>query len=170
MSADRTSDDADDADLPAVEPDAVSTGAAADSVDCNERLKGLPRILRFAMLISHNAANSILYRPRGAASHKSGIQPSQQSLGGYGIAPIPGSRARDHSRFVPSLLRGIPQCESNNELVLKRKAGHEPAPVTNTGPSLRLSRGCLNGLTNRTPFKRPACLCGARATVSRLPP
>jgi ATP-dependent Lon protease len=53
MSADRTSDDADDADLPAVERDAVSTGAAADSADWDERLKGLPRILRFAMLISH---------------------------------------------------------------------------------------------------------------------
>jgi ATP-dependent Lon protease len=50
-----TSDDADDADLPAVEPDAVSTGAAADSADCDERLKGLPRLLRFAMLISHKA-------------------------------------------------------------------------------------------------------------------
>lgn len=55
MSADRTNDDADDADLPAVERDAVSTGAAADSVDCDERLKGLPRLLRFAMLISHKA-------------------------------------------------------------------------------------------------------------------
>jgi hypothetical protein len=55
MSADRTSDDADDADLPAVERDAVSTGAAADSADWDERLKGLPRLLRFAMLISGNA-------------------------------------------------------------------------------------------------------------------
>src|ERR1700675_718130 len=55
MSADRTSDDADDADLPAVERDAVSTGAAADSADLDERLKGLPRLLRFAMLISGNA-------------------------------------------------------------------------------------------------------------------
>src|ERR1700730_8642604 len=55
MSADRTSDDADDADLPAVERDAVSTGAAADSADWDERLKGLPRLLRFAMLINGNA-------------------------------------------------------------------------------------------------------------------
>jgi len=55
MSANRTSDDADDANLPAVERDAVSTGAAADSADSDERLKGLPRILRFAMLISGNA-------------------------------------------------------------------------------------------------------------------
>ena len=55
MSADRTSDDTDDADLPAIERDAVSTGAAADLADCNERLKGLRRLLRFAMLISGNA-------------------------------------------------------------------------------------------------------------------
>jgi hypothetical protein len=55
MSADRTSDDADDANLPAVERDAVSTGAAADSADSDERLNGLPRLLRFAMLISGNA-------------------------------------------------------------------------------------------------------------------
>lgn len=55
MSADRTSNDADDADLPAAELDAVSTGAAADSADFDERLKGLPRLLRFAMLISHKA-------------------------------------------------------------------------------------------------------------------
>jgi ATP-dependent Lon protease len=55
MSADRTSDDTDDADLPAVERDAVSTGAAADSADWDERLKGLPRLLRFAMLVSGNA-------------------------------------------------------------------------------------------------------------------
>ena len=53
MSADRTSDDADD--MPAAERDAVSTGAAADSADCDERLKGLPRLLRYAMLISHKA-------------------------------------------------------------------------------------------------------------------
>lgn len=44
-----TSDDGDDLDLPAAE-DAVSTGAAADSADCDERLKGLPRLLRYAML------------------------------------------------------------------------------------------------------------------------
>src|SRR5258708_2666740 len=55
MSADRTSDDADDADLPAVERDAVSTGAAADSTDWDERLRGMPRLLRYAMLVSDNA-------------------------------------------------------------------------------------------------------------------
>src|ERR1700676_4233969 len=57
MSADRTSDDADDADLPAVERDAVSTGAAADSADWDERLKGLPRLLRYAMLVCDNASH-----------------------------------------------------------------------------------------------------------------
>src|SRR3984893_18590048 len=56
MTADRTSDAADDADLPAVERDAVSTGAAADSADWDERLKGLPRLLRYAMLFSDNAS------------------------------------------------------------------------------------------------------------------
>ncbi len=56
MSADRTSDDADDADLLEVERDAVSTGAAADSADWDERLKGLPRLLRYAMLLSNNAS------------------------------------------------------------------------------------------------------------------
>ncbi|WP_245284300.1 ATPase [Bradyrhizobium sp. WSM2254] len=44
-----TSDDSNDLDLPAAE-DAVSTGAAADSADWDERLKGLPRLLRYAML------------------------------------------------------------------------------------------------------------------------
>ena len=34
---------------------AVSTGAAADSSDWDERLKGLPRLLRYAMLMNDNA-------------------------------------------------------------------------------------------------------------------
>jgi hypothetical protein len=55
MSTDHTIDDSEDVDLPAVERDAVSTGAAADSADWDERLKGLPRLLRFAMLICHKA-------------------------------------------------------------------------------------------------------------------
>jgi ATP-dependent Lon protease len=55
MSADRTSDDADDADLLWTARDAVSTGAAADSADSDERLRALPRLLRFAMLIRHKA-------------------------------------------------------------------------------------------------------------------
>jgi len=47
----------DDFDLPAVEGDAASTGAAADSSDCDERLRGLPRILRYAILVSENAGH-----------------------------------------------------------------------------------------------------------------
>jgi hypothetical protein len=54
-------DDSEDVYLPAVEADAVSTGAAADSADPYEHLKGLPRLLRFAMMISHNA-RPIKYR------------------------------------------------------------------------------------------------------------
>jgi ATP-dependent Lon protease len=50
-----TTDDADDIDLPAVADDAVSTGAAADSSDWDERLKDLPRLLRYAMLITDSA-------------------------------------------------------------------------------------------------------------------
>src|ERR1700736_96356 len=50
-------DDADDLDLPAAERDAVSTGAAADSADWDERLKGLARLLRYAMLVSDNASH-----------------------------------------------------------------------------------------------------------------
>lgn len=50
-----TSDNSDDLDLPAAE-DAVSTGAAADSADPNERLKGLPRLLRYAMLLVDRAS------------------------------------------------------------------------------------------------------------------
>jgi hypothetical protein len=57
MSTDPTVDDSDDADQPAVERDAVSTGAAADSADCDERLKGLPRLLRYAMLLGGNAGH-----------------------------------------------------------------------------------------------------------------
>lgn len=37
-------------DLPAVVEDAISTGAAADSANCDVRLKGLPRLLRYAIL------------------------------------------------------------------------------------------------------------------------
>ena len=39
------SSDDETCDLPAAVEDAVSTGAAADSADCDERLKGLPRLL-----------------------------------------------------------------------------------------------------------------------------
>jgi ATP-dependent Lon protease len=47
-------DDADDLDLPAA-ADAVSTGAAADSADWEDGLKGLPRLLRYAMLVVERA-------------------------------------------------------------------------------------------------------------------
>jgi ATP-dependent Lon protease len=50
-------DDADDFDLPAVESDILSTGAAADSSGLDERLESLPRILRYAMLVSESAAH-----------------------------------------------------------------------------------------------------------------
>ena len=48
-------DDADDFDLPAVEQDDIATGAAADSADGDERHDGLPRLLRYAMLVNDNA-------------------------------------------------------------------------------------------------------------------
>ena len=48
-------DDADDFELPAVERDDVATGAAADSADGDERHNGLPRLLRYAMLVNDNA-------------------------------------------------------------------------------------------------------------------
>jgi len=50
-----STDDSEDIDPPATERDAVSTGAAADSADWDERLNGLPRLLRYAMLVSDNA-------------------------------------------------------------------------------------------------------------------
>jgi ATP-dependent Lon protease len=62
MSNDPTIDDSEDFDQPAIEgDDDVSTGAAADSANSYERLKGLPRLLRFAMLISRHARH---IRPR----------------------------------------------------------------------------------------------------------
>src|SRR5260370_14209980 len=50
-----SADDPDDFDLPAVERDAVVTGAAADSADWDERHEGLPRLLPYAMLVNDNA-------------------------------------------------------------------------------------------------------------------
>ena len=47
----------DELDLPTAADDAVSTGAAADSADWDERLKGLPRLLRYAMLIIDKASH-----------------------------------------------------------------------------------------------------------------
>ena len=50
-----SANDPDDFDLPAVERNAVVTGAAADSADWDERHEGLPRLLRYAMLVNDNA-------------------------------------------------------------------------------------------------------------------
>ncbi|MET4278749.1 MULTISPECIES: AAA family ATPase [unclassified Bradyrhizobium] len=50
-----SADDPDEVDLPAVERDAVVTGAAADSADWDARHEGLPRLLRYAMLVNDNA-------------------------------------------------------------------------------------------------------------------
>ena len=55
MSSDTTDDEADEFELPAVDDDVVSTGAAADSSGWDERLKGLPRLLRYALLVGDNA-------------------------------------------------------------------------------------------------------------------
>jgi ATP-dependent Lon protease len=55
MSGGDTSDDADDFNLPAIDSDAVTTGAAADSSDCDERLKRLPRLLRYVLMVGDNA-------------------------------------------------------------------------------------------------------------------
>jgi len=55
MSSDAPDDEPDDFDLPEVDDDVISTGAAADSSGWDERLKGLPRILRYAMLVGDNA-------------------------------------------------------------------------------------------------------------------
>lgn len=54
MSTDERDGDTDDLDLPPAK-DAVSTGAAADSADWDERHKGLPRLLRYAKLIIDEA-------------------------------------------------------------------------------------------------------------------
>jgi ATP-dependent Lon protease len=51
MSTDDTADEDDDFDLPVIDSDTVATGAAADSSDCDERLKGLPRLLRYALMV-----------------------------------------------------------------------------------------------------------------------
>jgi uncharacterized protein (DUF2267 family) len=49
-----SADDPDDPDLQAA-ADAISTGAAVDSANWDDRLKGLPRVLRYAVLIIGNA-------------------------------------------------------------------------------------------------------------------
>jgi hypothetical protein len=52
MSEEDSTDNNDDFDLPLVDDDIVSTGAAADSSDWDERFTGVSRILRYAMLVS----------------------------------------------------------------------------------------------------------------------
>lgn len=47
--------DNDDVDVPAIDHDTTSTGAAADSSEDDALLKGLPRILRYAMMIEKEA-------------------------------------------------------------------------------------------------------------------
>jgi ATP-dependent Lon protease len=47
----------DDRGLPPTADEAASTGAAADSADWHDRLKGLPRLLRYAMLIVDRAGH-----------------------------------------------------------------------------------------------------------------
>jgi ATP-dependent Lon protease len=56
-----SADDTNDFDLPAVERDDVVTGSAADSAERDERFNGLPRLLRYAMLIN-NSANHVEQR------------------------------------------------------------------------------------------------------------
>ncbi|ABE64501.1 ATPase associated with various cellular activities, AAA_5 [Nitrobacter hamburgensis X14] len=52
MSTDPTADKLSDPDLPTIDHDAITTGAAADSSEADDRLKNLPRVLRYAMLVS----------------------------------------------------------------------------------------------------------------------
>jgi ATP-dependent Lon protease len=56
MSTDSTTDGIDDLPL-TIDEDAVSTGAAADSSDLDDRLKALPRLLRYAMLANDTDAH-----------------------------------------------------------------------------------------------------------------
>jgi ATP-dependent Lon protease len=56
MTAESDENDRDDPNLPVVDDDVTSTGAAADSAETDERLKALPRILRYAMLVGDSGA------------------------------------------------------------------------------------------------------------------
>lgn len=58
MSADTTDDKINNLDLPVIDGDAVATGAAADSSEADERFRNLPRLLRYAMLVS-NASHHV---------------------------------------------------------------------------------------------------------------
>jgi hypothetical protein len=52
MRTDPTADKLSDPNLPTIDHDAITTGAAADSSEADDRLKHLPRVLRYAMLVS----------------------------------------------------------------------------------------------------------------------
>lgn len=56
MSTGSDENERDDPNLPAIDDDITSTGAAADSAETDERLKALPRILRYAMMASGRGA------------------------------------------------------------------------------------------------------------------
>jgi hypothetical protein len=56
MTAESDENDRDDPNLPVVDDDVTSTGSAADSAETDERLKALPRILRYAMLVGDSGA------------------------------------------------------------------------------------------------------------------
>lgn len=56
-------DDNDESSAASLDPDTIATGAAADSAaDADDRLKGLPRILRYAMLVNDRTDGSIAQR------------------------------------------------------------------------------------------------------------
>ncbi len=76
MSADTTDDEIGDPELPGVDEDAVATGAAADSSEADERFRNLPRLLRYAMLVSTVA------------------QACRSAAGGRDRSALPGSRAQ----------------------------------------------------------------------------
>ena len=58
MSANTTDDEINNLDLPVIDGDAIATGAAADSSEADERFRNLPRLLRYAMLVS-NASHHV---------------------------------------------------------------------------------------------------------------
>jgi ATP-dependent Lon protease len=57
MSGKDNIDEGDDFDLPALDDDVISTGAAADSSDWDGRMKGVSRLLRYAMLVTDGASH-----------------------------------------------------------------------------------------------------------------
>lgn len=82
-------------------PDAVATGAAADSDDdADDRLKHLPRLLRYAMLASDNA-DCIEQRLTAEIAELCPESAPCHGLGGNNvIRPLSTLRARSHSLCV----------------------------------------------------------------------